>query len=65
MISFVTKNLIEELKPKELIVSYDLAANHPKLRQGIIIPIELGPAKTYKSQNTKSFKYINVSRNNV
>jgi len=60
MTSSATKILIEDLKPKELIISQDLLSNHPKLREGITVPNVLGPGKTYKSTNPKSYKLVNV-----
>ena len=60
MTSSATKILIEDLKPKELVISQDLLSNHPKLREGILVPNVLGPGKSYKSTNTTSYKYVNV-----
>ena len=52
--------LLEELKPKELVVSQDLLSSHPNLRDGFIVPKAVGPGKTFVSTNPKTFKMINV-----
>ena len=60
MTSIAAKMLLEELKPKELVVSQDLLSSHPNLRDGFIVPKAVGPGKTFVSTNPKTFKMINV-----
>jgi len=60
MTSSATKILLEDLKPKELVISADLLTSHPKLREGIIVPNVVGHGATFQSKNPIAYKMVNL-----